>query len=178
MSREEIHYTQYFREVMEALSTRGLLLGSRDPEGKDNLMTIGWGTIGTVWSKPIWIVLVRPSRHSFQSIERRGCFTLNVPPLALSGACETCGSMSGRDTDKFAECGLTAEDGELVEAPTVAQCPIQYECRVVHSNDVLGPRLTTEIREGAYKNGDYHRVYWGEILIARAKKDAASLLRR
>lgn len=176
MTKENIRSTDHFPEVMEALSTRGLLLGSYDASGKANLMTIGWGTIGTVWSRPIWIVLVRPSRYTYQCIERAGCFTVNVPSKDMAQACEICGSRSGRDTDKLAECGLRAERGLKVNAPVVVQCPIVYECRVVHSNDVLPPRLAEEIISGAYRSGDYHRVYWGEILAARAEREAARAL--
>ena len=63
-----------------------------------------------------------------------------------------------------------------MHAPVVAECPLVYECRVVHFNDVLPPNLAEEIRQGAYPKGDFHRIYWGEILAARAEPDAADLL--
>jgi len=176
VSREEIHYTRYFRETMECLSTKGLLLGSYDSSGKANIMTIGWGTIGCVWSRPIWIVLVRPSRHTYRCIEASGAFSVNVPSPEMEEACAFCGTRSGRDTDKFSACRLTAEKGLKVSAPVVAECPVVYECRVVHSNDVLPPRLAGEIGATAYRDGDYHRVYWGEILDARAERDALKIL--
>jgi flavin reductase (DIM6/NTAB) family NADH-FMN oxidoreductase RutF len=176
MSKQAIRHTDFFPEVMEIMGSQGLLLGAYAAAGKPNLMTIGWGTIGIVWGKPIWVVLVRPSRYTYQCIERQGCFTVNVPTKAMAEACALCGARSGRDTDKFAACRLTAEKATTVNAPAVAQCPIVYECRVAHSNDVLPPRLAEEIRAGAYPGGDFHRIYWGEILAARAERDAAALL--
>jgi flavin reductase (DIM6/NTAB) family NADH-FMN oxidoreductase RutF len=174
--KQKVPHTEHFSAVMEALTSRGLLLASYDAAGKPNAMTIGWGTVGSIWGLPVWIVLVRPSRHTHACIERRGAFTVNIPPAALAGACATCGSTSGRDTDKFARCGLTPEKASAVDAPIVAECPLVYECRVVHSLDVLPERLAPAIRSGAYQSGDYHRLYFGEILAARAEPDAGRLL--
>jgi len=176
MSRQQMAFTDHFGAVLEALASRGLLLGTAGEDDRPNLMTIGWGSIGTAWGRPIWTVLVRPSRHTFAALERTGCFTLNVPPPSLAAACELCGTRSGRDVDKFAACGITKERASRVDAPVVAECPIVYECRVVHSNDVYPPRLAREIQASAYPRGDYHRVYWGEILAASADPDAAAIL--
>ena len=92
-------------------------------------------------------------------------------------ACAACGSKSGRDTDKFAAAGLTAQKAKSVLAPAVAECPIIYECQVVHSSDVLPAKLADEILTGSYVDGDFHRVYWGKILAVHAEGDAADLLR-
>ena len=37
---------------------------------------------------------------------------------------------SGRDHDKFAECGLTPEKSAVVSAPSIAESPVSIECRV------------------------------------------------
>ena len=81
-------------------------------------------------------------------------------------------SSVGCDRAGFPDWGLRGS----VLAPVVEQCPIVYECKVVHSNDILPPRLAEEIRASAYAGGDFHRVYWGEILAARADPKAAELL--
>lgn len=176
MERKEIGYQEYFAEVMEAMTARGLLLGSYDRKGRANAMAIGWGTLGNVWSMPLWIVLVRPSRYTYECIEHSGAFSVNVPGPELADAVNLCGSRSGRDGDKLAEAGLTAEKGKVASAPTLAECPIVYECNVVHHNDVVPGQLVKEIVEGAYAGGDFHRVYFGRILSARAARSAAKLL--
>ena len=177
MARQKIDCTEHYRAVIQALTSRGLLLGSYDASGKPNVMTIGWGSLGSIWGVPLWTVLVRPSRYSYQCIEHTGCFTVNVPTAAMAAACATCGSTSGRDTDKFADCGLTAEKSGVVLAPGVAECPICYHCQVVHSNDVIPAKLADEILSGPYVDGDFHRVYFGEILACLAEPNAAELLR-
>ena len=177
MAKETVPYTQHYAAVMDALTTRGLLLGTYDSKGEPNVMTIGWGLLGSVWSRPVWLVLVRHSRFTHENLERTGCFSVNVPPPDMAEVCEVCGTRSGRDTDKFAQCHITPQRGVAVQAPTVAECPVVYECRVIHTNEVLAPNLADEIREGSYRGGDYHRCYWGEILAARAEADAAGRLR-
>jgi len=176
MAKEKIDYTQHYEAVMGAMTGGGLLLGSYDAAGKANVMTIGWGSLGSVWGVPLWIVLVRPSRYTYRCIEHSGCFSVNVPRPDMHDVVVACGSTSGRDVDKFAECMLTAEKGSAVLAPVVAECPIVYECQVVHSNDILPAKLADEILSGAYVDGDFHRIYFGKILSATAEPDAAKIL--
>jgi len=170
------NYTEHFAAVMKAMTSRGLLLGAYDSAGKANLMTIGWGAIGSIWGMPIWTVLVRPSRYTHQCIEHTGCFTVNVPTEMMGMACAVCGTKSGRDLDKIAECHLHAQRASHVMAPDVTECPIVYQCQVVHSNDVLPAKLAGEILDGAYMGADYHRIYFGKILQIRIDADAAAKL--
>lgn len=176
MTKNDIAYPAYFEGVDKVLTSRGLLLACADKSGKPNAMTIGWGTIGSIWSMPMWIVLVRPSRYTYELIERAGDFTVNVPPAGLEKACVHCGTVSGRDHDKFAELKLTAEPGRQVSAPVIAECVINYECRVVHKNDLDPSTLDAQIAQQAYPAGDYHRVYFGQILAAYADCAAAEQL--
>ena len=176
MAKQDIHWTEHFPAVMRTLRSDGLLLGTYDAEGKANIMTIGWGSIGSTWGIPGWTVLVRHSRHTYDGVENGGVFTVNVPTPEMAAVCGTCGTLSGRDIDKFAECSLTAEKGQSVLAPVVSQCPIVYECQVVHSNEVIPERLAKEISPEFYAEGDFHRVYYGKILSTRAEANAAELL--
>ena len=176
MAKKRIRYSDHFEAVTEALTSRGLLLGSYDAARKANVMTIGWGAMGSIWGEPLWIVLVRPSRHTFSCVEHTGCFTVNVPTKKMAPICAQCGSTSGRDLAKFNECGLTEEQASSVLAPAVGQCPIHYECEVVHRNDVQPEKLAAEIITGSYTDGDFHRVYFGKIIAAYGTDDAAKQL--
>ena len=53
---------------------------------------------------------------------------------------------------------------------------INYECRAVHKNDVIPDNLVDDIRHGAYRQGDFHRIYFGEILVAYTDIDAKEKL--
>ena len=171
-----VSYKTYLQKTLSLLADPGLLLVTAGADAKPNAMAIGWGTIGRVWSKPIFAVMVRPSRYTYKLLEESGSFTVCVPPKGLYGAVDFCGTHSGRDKDKFRECNLTGLASEHVSAPGIAGCPVVYECRVVATNDVAPENLTAEIRSSAYPEGDFHRVYYGEILAVRALPDAPKLL--
>ena len=177
MARRKITYTDHYQAVMNTMTRRGLLLASYDSKGTPNAMTIGWASIGTIWGMPIWIVLVRPTRYTYRCIEHSGCFTVNVPTEDLSSACALCGSKSGRDLDKLAASKLTVQRASTVLAPSIEQCPVVYECQVVHSNDVIPAKISQEILSGAYMDGDFHRIYFGKILAAYAEPNATELLK-
>jgi flavin reductase (DIM6/NTAB) family NADH-FMN oxidoreductase RutF len=144
----------------ERLANGGILLLT----GQGNPMTIGWGQLGIIWSKPVFTVLVRPSRFSHQALERSGEFTVNALPPDDSKILEICGSKSGRDTDKLTLCGLTAEAANAVAAPRLKQASIVYECRVLYRDEMSPGVIPRELDKKFYPAGDYHTIYVGEVL--------------
>ena len=171
MEKIEINYTDYLKETFDAMNRTGLLLSSANHQGRSNVMTIGWGTVGIIWGKPIFVVLVRPSRFTYHLIEEAGDFAVNVPPVEMSEEVSFCGSVSGRDHDKFREKGLGVLAAKTVGSPLIKECLIHYECKVVHKNDVLPTSLASDIPPAFYPQGDYHRIFCGEILRACASKN-------
>jgi flavin reductase (DIM6/NTAB) family NADH-FMN oxidoreductase RutF len=149
---------------MHQLDGEGLLLAATKPDGATNVMTIGWGTIGVIWGRPVWTVLVRPSRFTYEFIEASDAFTVNVPATTMIDFVRFCGSQSGRDHDKLARFEIGATPGRHVPAATIDGCPLVYECRVVQKNDLVPATLDPRIQTRFYRQGDYHRVYYGEIL--------------
>ena len=94
-----------------------------------NVLTAAW--TGIVNSEPpMTYVSIRPQRHSHSIIQEKGEFVINLPTEAIVKATDLCGVKSGRDVDKFALAGLTAEPSNLVAAPGIAECPISLECTV------------------------------------------------
>ena len=172
MPKIEVAWDDYLKETTDCLPD-GLLLASLDPEGKPNAMTIGWGTVGIVWGRPMFAVLVRPSRYTYECIEAIGDFTVNVPSPDMVDAVELCGTVSGRDHDKFAECGLTAGQSQTIISPYIDECELVYECQVVQHTDVVPENFAPEIIDQFYAGGDFHRIYFGEILRTLAEEDFA-----
>jgi flavin reductase (DIM6/NTAB) family NADH-FMN oxidoreductase RutF len=169
-------YTKYFADTMQRVSDEGLLLVTQGSDGKPNVMTIGWAMIGEVWYRPIFLVLVRPSRHSYSRLEQVSDFTVNVLPRELAAAAGLCGSVSGRDHDKFQGAKLTPAASREVRSPIIQECVVHYECRTVQRVDMAPAALVQSIHEQFYKNGDFHRVYFGEIVASYADEDAAQRL--
>jgi flavin reductase (DIM6/NTAB) family NADH-FMN oxidoreductase RutF len=176
MTKQSIQPFALWQETMAALTHGGLLLCTMGADGKPNPMTIGWMAGGFIWGKPILEVLVRPSRYSFSRLEQNAGFTVNVMPPEFVEAIQICGSVSGRDADKFAETGVTPAPSCRVNVPLIEQAVIGYECRVVHTNEVIASRLMPEIVSAYYPQGDFHRVFFGEILAACAATDAKARL--
>ena len=177
MAKVRVRYTDFFAQTIQRMREDGLLLVTQGADGKPNVMTIGWGTMGAIWSRPIFIVLVRPSRYTYSRLEEVSDFTVNVPPRELAAAASHCGTVSGRDHDKWQEMHLTAAPSLEVRAPIVQECVVHYECRTVHRNDVVPDALAQAIRDEAYAEGNFHRVYFGEIVAAYADEDAEARLR-
>jgi flavin reductase (DIM6/NTAB) family NADH-FMN oxidoreductase RutF len=176
--KQTIKLFELWQETIDALTRDGLLLCSVGADTKPNAMTIGWMTGGVIWSKPIIIVLVRPSRWTYSRLTEVPEFTVNVLPPEQSEAVQHCGTASGRAGDKFAHTGLKPVAAQRVRAPIIEQAVAHYECRVVHTNEVVPANLAADIKSSAYRKDDYHRVYFGEVLAAYAASDARERLRR
>ena len=109
------------------------LIGSGAEGGSglvQNLMTAAWA--GTVCSDlPMVSVSIRPSRYTYELVEKSGEFTVNLTDRGLLKAADYCGVSSGREEDKFARCGLTKVRAEgLHLAPAIAESPVYLACRV------------------------------------------------
>lgn len=148
--------------------------------GKEaNIITLAW--VGTLCSDPPTIGIgVRPSRHSHGLIQEVGEFVVNLPRADQVRWVDHCGTVSGRDEDKWASCGFTRTDGTEVGVPLIGECPVNIECRLVQTvrlgshdlfighvvavqmdDDVLddGGRLDVKRMEPlTYMSGEYRRV--------------------
>jgi flavin reductase (DIM6/NTAB) family NADH-FMN oxidoreductase RutF len=140
----------------------GLLLVVPDTVRPANVMTIGWVLFGTLWGNPVCAVLVRPSRYTFDLINRAGVFTVNRMPPGHKKAIARCGVASGRDVDKIAEQGWTVEKGQTVDAPFIAEAALHVECRTVLTGQVTQD-LDSKLLAGCYPRGDLHTIYYGLV---------------
>ncbi|MGV8983709.1 flavin reductase family protein [Clostridium sp.] len=160
----KVNFTENFERGMEVLHTQGAFLTVKSGD-KINTMTIGWGNVGYVWNKPIFTVMVRKSRYTYDFMENSDNFTVSIPlSKNLKSALAVCGSRSGRDIDKFKECNLTLEESKNVDTPIISECELHYECKIVYKQEMNPELLSKDIVEKSYKTGDYHTLYYGEIV--------------
>ena len=104
-------------------------------KGQDNIITIAWtGTICT--NPPMTYISVRPERHSYEMIKNSGEFVINLTTKQLTRATDFCGVRSGRDVDKFKEARLTKEEAQVVDAPIIAESPVNIECKVTEVKEL------------------------------------------
>jgi len=128
-----------------------------------NTMTIGWATIGFVWRKPILMVAVRDSRHTFGIIEKAADFTVSVPLTDMHDTLMFCGTKSGRDVDKYKACNLEIKDAQQVHSPIIKTKGIHFECKIVYKS-AMDPANLIKDYEDIYPERDYHTLYFGEII--------------
>lgn len=106
-----------------------VMVSMADKNGKYNIITIGWA--GTVCTNPPMVsISVRPERYSYPILRETGEFVINLTTRQLAFATDYCGVKSGRDADKFSNLGLTPIPADKVNAPLIAESPVNIECRV------------------------------------------------
>jgi flavin reductase (DIM6/NTAB) family NADH-FMN oxidoreductase RutF len=104
-------------------------------DDRPNYMTAAY--CGLVQHDPPMIGLSLVKTHYTNAgIRKGGAFSVNVPGSDLAERVDHCGIVSGRTDDKSA-C-FTAFYGALGNAPLAAECPLNFECRLVQVLDFLG----------------------------------------
>jgi flavin reductase (DIM6/NTAB) family NADH-FMN oxidoreductase RutF len=169
MGKKISNYKDHLAETLKAFNESRVLLVSQRKEGLPNVMAIGWGTIGIIWRKPIFSILVRPSRYTYQFIEESGEFTVNIVPPQMKEIVEYCGTVSGRDHNKFKEKQLTAIPSMKLKTPIIREGILHFECQVIYKNDLIPSELEKSIIPSLYSKGDFHRIYFGEILACQCE---------
>lgn len=150
-------------DFLSRLDKYTAFLTVKDSE-KINPMTIGWAQIGISCGKSVLNVMVRQSRFSKSMIDKHGEFTVSVPnDNRYKDALIFCGSKSGRDFDKVAECKLPLVMSDKIDVPGIGGCTV-YECKVIYKSEMTGALTSEYERTKWYKNEDYHTIYTGEIL--------------
>lgn len=128
-----------------------------------NTMTVSWGGLGLMWTKPVAITFIRPSRYTYEFLEQGDMFTICFFDEQYREVLSFCGSKSGRNVDKVAETGLTplfTEDGipYFEEARLVLVCKKLY-AQMLNEESVLGGDAVLK----NYNGDDYHKMYISDI---------------
>ncbi len=172
--KETIHVNDYAGQIISAIP-RGVLLNTDGD--KFNAMVIGWGHLGTLWSRPTFHVYVRQGRYTKGQLDSTGEFTVSIPLDEVDGTINrVCGGQSGFNIDKVEAVGLQLEDARTIHTPGVRQYPLTLECKILYTQDQDLDRIPADIRERMYPrdvpgtaplaNRDCHTMYVGEIVDA------------
>ena len=171
-----------------------VLITTSDGKGKDNIITVAWA--GTVNSEPPMVsISLRKSRYSHELLSKNGEFVVNLVNKKLVRVTDFIGVKSGRDIDKFKECGLSAIKSQKVCVPSIKESPVNIECKVVNvlelgSHDMfIGEVLSVSVdkeylnKKGAlkmdkmdlvaYNHGEYYTLgdYLGKFGYSVKKPD-------
>ncbi|GKX31014.1 flavin reductase [Vallitalea longa] len=127
-----------------------------------NIITIAWtGTICT--NPPMTYISVRPNRYSYNIIKETKEFVINLTCENLVKAVDYCGVKSGKDINKFSEMNLTIEKATKIDAPLIAESPVNIECIVkdivkLGSHDMFIAEVVAVNADDQYidKNNKFH----------------------
>ncbi len=129
-----------------------------------NSMTISWGSIGVMWNKPFVQVVVRPTRYTFEFMQKYPDFTVCTFPKTCHKALQLLGAKSGRDGDKIAKARLTPCQSVVAGSPAFVEANLIFECRKMYSDTFHPRQFIDPAIEPNYTNNDYHTMFYGEIL--------------
>ena len=110
-----------------------LLATSRD--GSADIMPMSWHTMMD-FEPPLVGCIVSDRNHSFENLRRTKECVLGIPTVEIADKVVACGNTSGSIIDKFRTFGLTPLKASRVDAPLIAECCANFECRVVDTKFV------------------------------------------
>jgi flavin reductase (DIM6/NTAB) family NADH-FMN oxidoreductase RutF len=135
---------------------------------KFNTMTASWGGLGVLWERKVAFCFIRPTRYTYEFVERSENFTLSFFEEHYRKAMTFVGTHSGRDTDKIKETGLTPvkENGRVY----FKEARLVLACRKLYFQDISPDRFLDPTINEMYPQKDYHRMYVGEIVKCLVKE--------
>lgn len=153
---------QYWRGGNMLYPVPAVMVSCARPGEKPNIITVAWA--GTVCSSPAMLsISVRKERYSYDIIKDTENFVVNLVNKDLVYATDYCGVKSGRDTDKFKEMKLTPLPSQHIEAPGIAESPVNLECKVTQviplgSHDLFLAEIVGVTIDETYmdENGKFH----------------------
>ena len=139
-----------------------VLVGARVGE-KPNFMTAAWCGIAAS-NPPAISVGLQKDRHTLKGVKEQGTFSINVPSVDLAKKVDYCGIYSGKKRDKSKL--FQVFYGVLETAPLIRECPVNLECKVIHSLD-LGSHILVI--------GEIFETYVDEDCMTDEKPDSAKI---
>lgn len=157
-------------EVFRLFGAQNALLTAGDRDAL-NTMTIGWCQLGRIWNEPACTVYVRPERYTYELTEKHDYFTVSILPMDRHEVMQLCGTKSGREVDKVAECGLHVAYG-AGEAPYFEDAELVLVCKKLYAQDMSGAYVTDggPVDRFYGEVGGWHRMYIGRIVEAYIKE--------
>jgi flavin reductase (DIM6/NTAB) family NADH-FMN oxidoreductase RutF len=162
-------------DVYRLLEPGPVVLLTTALKGQTNVMPMSWHTM-MEFEPPLVGCVVSNRNHSFGLLRASKECVINVPTVRLISETVHCGNCSGRTTDKFAAFGITPLPAQHVQAPLVAECPVNLECRVVDTRMVTPYNLFVLQVIKAWRDPrpkrlqTFHHLGLGRFMVAGATR--------
>lgn len=137
---------------------------------KSNAMTIGWGSIGTLWGRTALTVFVAEKRYTKEFMDQAQYFTVMTFEVKDSKILNYMGTKSGRDGDKAKALGLhTAYTPN--GTPYYTEASMVIECKIMYSAPFDPKGFKSDAPKKMYANfpAGIHTMYIGEVVNAWKK---------
>ncbi len=117
-------------QVYGLLEPGPVVLVTTSWKGRANIMPMSWHTM-MEFVPPLVGCIVSNLNYSFDTLRTTGECVLNIPTTDLAKKVVVCGNATGRTMDKFKAFRLTPAAASVVQAPLIAECYANLECKVV-----------------------------------------------
>ena len=148
-------------DIFRAFDDGWALVTAGSPE-HFNTMTVSWGSLGTIWSRSIATIYVKPIRYTHEFLDANGYFTVSFFDGTQRAALGLLGSRSGRDGDKVAESGL--HPVKVGESVGFAEAKTTLLCRKIYRQDLQRDFMPADVVEHYYTPEEPHTMYIGEVV--------------
>jgi flavin reductase (DIM6/NTAB) family NADH-FMN oxidoreductase RutF len=120
--------------------------------GKPNFEAIAWFNL--VDYQPNLIgVSSEKSHYTNKGIRENKTFSVNIPSAGMAAATDFCGLYSGSKVDKSK--AFDVFYGELKTAPMISECPVNVECRLSQTLELLHGEVFIGEIVGVYMEDKY-----------------------
>ncbi len=151
----------FITDIFEQFNKKWALVAAGDKDNH-NAMTISWGSMGTLWSKPIVTVYVKPCRYTYEYMNNNDYFTVSFYDEKYREALNIMGSRSGRDCKKDKLANLHCK--QLEHGVTYEEAEVTIVCKKIYYQDLDINQIPAEQVERHYKSEEPHRVFVGEVI--------------
>ena len=106
------------------------LITTRKANGAANANLHSWGLLVGERQHYSSLLALLDDTHTYANILREGEWCVNWPSIQYLPQCSATIRCNGPENDEVVDAGLTAEPSRTVQAPRVAECAINLECKL------------------------------------------------
>ncbi len=169
----KINPKQLNENVFKTIGDDWVLITAGSPNDF-NTMTAAWGTLGILWSRPVAICFIRPTRYTYSFMENSDTFSISFFGEEHKEILNYCGTHSGRNVNKISETGLNPQKFDLPDdGETIGfqQSRLIICCKKIYAQDMTKDCFVDQsLVEDIYPKSDFHKLYAGEILVCYTKE--------
>jgi flavin reductase (DIM6/NTAB) family NADH-FMN oxidoreductase RutF len=162
---EKIDACDFAIRPFQAIGRDWCLITAGNEKDGANTLTACWGGLGYFWHEDTAFIFIRPSRYTYEFIEKTQAFSICFFESRYKEALAYLGSHSGRDGDKIAHENLHVL--YVNDVPVFDEAYLAITCKNMYHLDLDPATIPKYQYERFYSKGDekddVHRLYFGKV---------------